>query len=142
MEITTSLFQATSQNVPPTKQAKEGVYFSEILAGYQSANTIGAETNSVLAETVFAMNTSKGEQSINLDDYLTPGPQAAGVNLDDIALLLPSAHNIDTLAKYSQEKFKGLLEEYDIPSPPATIEFDSHGQLVLPADYPYSAQLK
>jgi len=142
MEITKSLFQTTYQNVPPTRQAKESVYFSEILAGYQSANIIGAETKTVSAEAVFAMNTSQGEQNINLDDYLTPGPQPPGVNLDDVALLLPSAHNIDTLAKYSQEKFKGLLEEYDIPLPPATIEFDSHGQLVLPADYPYSAQLK
>ena len=143
MEVTNTAFQAHSQNIQQqTTKLKDNNSFSEILAGYQSTTTVSrAEKSS--ANAVYAMNTSHGDQQeINLDEYLTPGPQSGSVNLGDIPLLLPTAHNIDTLSKYSQKEFKALLEQYDIPSPPETIEFDTHGQLVLPADYAYSAQLK
>lgn len=138
MEITSTTFQTNSQSVAQSNKTTENNTFSEIFANYQSANFVAGNEESSTAA-VFMMNTNKADQEeINLDEYLTPGPVN---NLDDVSLLLPTAHNIDTLSKYSQEEFKQLLEQYNIPSP-ATIEFDNHGQLVLPADYAYSAQLK
>lgn len=142
MEVTNTTFQAHSQNVQQANKSKENNAFSEIFAAYQEKNTV-VEVDKPRANAVFTMNTSQGDQQeINLDEYLTPGPQSSSVNIGDIPLLLPTAHNIDTLSKYSQKEFKALLEEYGIPSPPATIEFDNHGQLVLPVDYAHSAELK
>jgi vancomycin resistance protein YoaR len=89
------------------------------------------------------MDTTKGSLELNLDDYFAPkSPSNKPMNLFDVPLLLPSAHNVDTLAKYSEQKVKDLMQQYNIPKPPATIEFDQQGQLVLPQDYPYAAQLK
>jgi hypothetical protein len=89
------------------------------------------------------MDTTKGNVKMNLDSYFEPmAPSSEPRNLLDIPLLLSTAHNVDTLAKYSEQKFKDLMQQYNIPKPPATIEFDQEGQLVLPSDYPYSAQLK
>jgi len=141
MEVTSTIFKLHSQSVQQSSKPKEGDEFSEILAGYQSVKAVKGEAEQS-SDSLFSMNTSKGDKKINLDEYLTPGPQSTPVNLNDIPLLLPTAHNIDTLSKYSQEELKGLMERYDIPSPPETIEFDNQGQLVLPEDYPYSAQLK
>jgi len=89
------------------------------------------------------MDTNKGSREMNLDDYFAPKSFSnEPVSLFDVPLLLPSAHNVDTLAKYSERKVKDLIQEYNIPKSPATIEFDQEGQLVLRQDYPYSAQLK
>jgi len=141
MEVTNTSFQLHSQGVQQSNQAKAKNEFAEILAGYQSVMPVKKEEEAN-SDAVFSMNTNLGDKEINLDEYLTPGAQSSSVNLMDIPIFLPTAHNIDTLSKYSQEEFKGLLKEYDIPSPPETIEFDNQGQLVLPADYPYAAELK
>jgi len=142
MEVIKSTFQGHSQNVQHSNKPKENNTFSEIFAAYQEKHTV-VEVEKPSAKAVFTMNTSQGDQQeINLDEYLTPGPQSGSVNLGDIPLLLPTAHNIDTLSKYSEKEFNALLEKYGIPSPPATIEFDNNGQLVLPVDYAHSAELK
>ena len=148
MEVTTTNFQTHSQSVQQANNttgnaSNTSTTFSQVFASYQSANAQSTTPEEIKASASFKMNTSKGDQTvINLDEYLTPGVQSTPVNLDDIPLLLPTAHNIDTLSKYSQEQFKDLLAQYDIPSPPATVEFDNHGQVVLPADYAYADQLK
>lgn len=142
MEVTKNTFQVHSQNVQQSNKTKSNNTFSEIFASYQSINPI-AGAKEIDSDTVFSMNTNKGNtEKINLDEYLTPGPRSSSVNLDDVSLLLPSAHNIEVLSKYSQEEFKKLLVQYDIPSSPETIEFDNHGKLVLPDDYAYSEKLE
>ena len=73
---------------------------------------------------------------------LAPKPHLASIDLKDIPLLLTTANNIDTLSKYSESQFKDLLQQYNIPSPPATIEFDGEGKLVMPVDYPHSVGLR
>ena len=90
-----------------------------------------------------SMDTNQGHQSMDLDEYFSPNTHSkAPINLLDLPLLLPTAHNVDTLSKYSEGKFKDLLSEYNIPSPPTSIEFDAEGKLVLPKDYPYASELK
>jgi hypothetical protein len=148
MEVTTTNFQINSQSVQQANNtagnaSNTGTTFSQVFASYQSANTQSTTPEEIKESAVFKMNTSKGDQTaINLDEYLTPGPQSTPVKLGDIPLLLPTAHNIEILSKYSQEEFKDLLAQYDIPSPPATVEFDNEGQVILPADYAYADQLK
>ena len=109
--------------------------FAAALKGAQSANTSGPSPSTM------AVDTNHGRHAVNLDDYFSPTPATGPVNLDDVPLLLPSAHNIDTLSRYSEDKFKALLAEYDIPAPPESLEFDAEGKLRLPADYPYREQL-
>jgi len=112
--------------------------FSNIMSSVEAKAT--AETDS---SNLLAMDTNQGHQKVNLDDLFSPiTPSQAPVNLMDMPLLLPTAHNLEVLSKYSEAKFKDLMSEYDIPSPPATIKFDAEGQLVLPDDYPYASELK
>jgi len=112
--------------------------FSQVMSSAESSATIKTDSNKSSS-----MDTNQGHQKLNLDDYFTPhSPSQAPVNIMDIPLLLPTAHNVDTLSKYSEGKFKDLLSEYNIPSPPTSIEFDAEGKLVLPKDYPYASELK
>lgn len=141
MEITNSAFHTQIQGSHQVGNAKSGSDFAQILAGYQPNKTESSK-NEIRSESVYNMNTNQGNNDVNLDEYLTNGPQTTPASLKDVELLLPTAHNVDTLAKYSQEKFKDLLSQYNIASPPETISFDNEGKIVIPADYPYTAQLK
>ncbi|UUO21958.1 hypothetical protein FGD67_01135 [Colwellia sp. M166] len=142
MEIKNTVFQSHSQGVQQSEPLNSNSNFYDIFAAYQEKYAV-EEVEKSNEHAVFNMNTTQGDQQeINLDEYLTPGLQSGSVNLNDIPLLLPTAHNIDTLSKYSQKEFNALLAKYDIPSPPATIEFDTEGKLVLPTDYAYAAELK
>jgi len=137
-----------SQTFFETNQTATKSAGSETFADYmESLQSSEAKKNSAIdkasTEFTFPLDTNKGSREMNLDDYFAPNsPSNEPINLLDVPLLLPSAHNVDTLAKYSERKVKDLMQEYNIPKPPATIEFDQEGQLVLPLDYPYSAQLK
>lgn len=144
MQINTamnSIYQLSSNNDQYSRKAQEGVNFANVMATEQSVAS-SEKNGNVSSSTAYVMDTNQGDQTINLEDYLTPKPVPASVNLMDIPLLLPTAHNIDTLSKFSEEQFKGLLKQYNIPSPPETIEFDGEGKVVLPADYPYATELK
>lgn len=139
-----SLNQLLLETTDTTAKLTSKATFSDYMMALQAtAATKSGDTESVSKELTFSMDTSKGTAEINLDDYFEPKSVSAdSINLLDIPLLLPSAHNVDTLAKYSENKVKELMQQYNIPKPPATIEFDQEGQLMLPKDYPYSAQLK
>jgi len=112
--------------------------FSNVMSTVETKTSVESDPYKSLP-----MDTNQGHQKMNLDDYFSPrAPSQAHVNIMDIPLLLPTAHNVDTLSKYSEGKFKDLLSEYNIPSPPTSIEFDAEGKLVLPKDYPYASELK
>ena len=112
--------------------------FANVMSTVETKASAEADENKATA-----MDTNQGHQKINLDDYFAPRSTShAHLNIIDIPLLLPTAHNVDTLSKYSEGKFKDLLSEYNIPSPPTSIEFDAEGKLVLPKDYPYASELK
>lgn len=91
-------------------------------------------------QSMLSLDTSNGDQKINLDTLFSI--KKGKINLDDVPLLLPTEHNISALSKYSEDQFKALLKEHNIPQPPASIEFDGEGNLVMEADYPYKSELK
>ena len=138
--INQTLFETNQTGVKTAGSAT----FEDYMEAIQSTSAIKDSVVDTSTEFTFSMDTNKGSIEMDLDDYFgTKSPSNEPISLFELPpLLLPTAHNIDTLAKYSEEKFKDLIQEYNIPKPPATIEFDQEGQLVLPKDYPYSSQLK
>ena len=138
--VTNSIYQLSSNDEQYSQTNDQGLSFANVIAATKSEQ-LDNESSANVGE-VFAMDTNHGHNNINLDEYLTPKPHSGPVDLKDIPLLLPTAHNIDTLSKYSEAKFKDLLQQYNIPSPPSTIEFDGEGKLVMPADYPHAAELR
>ena len=148
MQITTqdhiqppSLFASKqAENKPAEKLNSFADYMDALQATASKRVEDSSETS--MKPTV-NMDTNQGSIAMSLDEYFLPKEPATGpINLLDVPLLLPTAHNVDTLANYSEQKVKALMEQYDIPTPPATIEFDQQGQMVLPPDYAYAAQLK
>lgn len=137
--VTNSIYQQATNEDSIVKKHNHNTRFANVMA---AASHLSVGDSNTVPNGVFAMDTSQGHNKINLDEYLNPTPQAGPVDIRDIPLLLPSEHNINTLSKYSEAKFKDLLQQYDIPSPPETIEFDGEGKLKLPFDYPYSAELR
>lgn len=106
--------------------------------GSAAANAAG-ETASDPEKTV--LDTTTGSQEIDIDAYFTP-KTAPGARLSFPPLLLPTAHNIDTLSKHASAKLAQLLADNDIPAAPAEITYGPDGRIHLPADYPYADRLK
>jgi hypothetical protein len=106
------------------------------LLALQEKQNAGQPSQSVI------LSTSKGAQEINLDEYFSPNSQKERINLDDIPLLLPNAENLKALTAHAEERFNKLLEKYNIPHAPEEITYNSEGKIILPADYPYSKELK
>lgn len=138
--VTNSIYQLSSNDDQFSQKTEQSTRFANVIAATTSQQI--SDDASMQHGEMFEMDTNQGHSKINLDEYLTPKPHSGPVDLKDIPLLLPTAHNIDTLSKYSEAKFKDLLQQYNLPSPPATIEFDGEGKLVMPADYPHAAELR
>jgi hypothetical protein len=88
------------------------------------------------AEAEFA--TTKGTMDLNIESYFAP-PSGQDVSLDSVPLLLPNQKNIDALSSYISAHMPGFLADNGIPTPPASITYDTMGKIQLPADYPYAA---
>lgn len=86
-------------------------------------------------------DTNHGAQMLDIEAYFTP-PGSQGVDLDTLPLLMPSRKNIDALSGYVTDHMPGFLADNGIPTPPASITYDTMGQIQLPADYPYAAEFK
>lgn len=86
-------------------------------------------------------DTTKGPMQIDIAACFTP-PMGQSVDLDSIPLLLPSRKNIDALSGYVSGQMPAFLADNGIPTPPASITYDSRGQIQLPADYAYAAEFK
>jgi len=137
-----SISQYKANTSKTSQNTQAGASFSELMSDYQQVDKTEQKDEPSRSST-YKMNTNKGQQQeMDLDEYFSDKPRTGSVNLEDVPLLLPTAHNVEVLSKYSQEQFKGLLQQYNIPSPPSSIEFDDAGQMVLPDDYPYAAELK
>jgi len=89
------------------------------------------------------MVTGKGNINIDLDSYFSNTPATTGfLNINDLPpLLMPSEQNINALTEHVSERFKQLLEDYNIPSAPDKITFDNAGKMQIPIDYPYANEL-
>ena len=136
-----SVYESSFQSsLLQSQQGNSSTAFSDILKMFEAG-----EGNEDAAADKYAnvqMDTNQGRSDFDLDEYFSPSEKSGPVNIEDIPLILPTAHNVDTLTKYSEQKFQSLLAQYNIPAAPAQIEFDQEGNLVLPNDYPYAAQLK
>lgn len=137
---TNSIYQLSANDSQYSQKTEQSTRFANAMATVTSQQT--ADETSAKQGEMFAMDTNQGHNKINLDEYLTPKPHSGTIDLKDIPLLLPTAHNIDALSKYSEAKFKDLLQQYNIPAPPATVEFDGEGKLLFPADYPHATELR
>lgn len=139
--LTTS-YKVANSSLRHITKSTDPLFNSSILAAStsESSQAKGAE-QSTDANAVM-MNTNKGNVEVNLDHYFTKKPAAEGVNLEDIPLLLPTEHNVNRLAGFTERKVKALLAEYNIPEPPKTVSFDQSGELVLPNDYVFKKEFE
>lgn len=134
-------FQTNQQSTKSSSEKSFTDYMESLKSS--TASKVSATEDASVRLTI-SLDTNKGTKEINLDDYLTPkAPSKQAVGFHNLPpLLLPTQHNVDTLANYSEQKMRSLMQEYDIPVPPTTIEFDQEGGIVLPSDYQYASQLK
>lgn len=92
---------------------------------------------------VITLNTDRGSVGIDLNGYFSGDGVSGSLGGKTLPpLLLPSADNIQALAKDVSGQFKSLLTEYGISSAPAQITYDSEGQIQFPSGYAYSDDLK
>ena len=124
-----SIYQQATSEDSLVQKNKYDNSFASVMAETKNHQVLG--DSNAAPNGVFAMDTNQGQSKVNLDEYLNPTPKSGSIDIRDITLLLPTEHNINTLSKYSEAKFKDLLQHYNIPSPPATIEFDGEGKLIL-----------
>lgn len=87
------------------------------------------------------MDTGEGKTELSVDDYFADKPSVQ-TRLLDTPLLVPSAKNIEILSKHASSRFKQMLEDHGIPSPPDTIRYGRNGAMILPENYPYADKLK
>jgi len=136
-----SHIQYSSNLVRNDKSSATGQSFAELFAA-QKQKEADKMTPNLSSGSVQKMDTNQGHSDMDLNNYFSEDYSSGFTDIADIPLLLPTQHNVETLSRYSQARFKELMEQYDIPSPPRTIEYDGHGEMVLPEDYPYAEQLK
>lgn len=93
------------------------------------------------SESVFQVITAAGNRNINLSDYF--GSRQVGQSLLDTSnLLLPNLQNVESLNQYISQSFPEFLRDHNIPEAPESMNFNSRGELVLPADYAHADALK
>jgi len=90
------------------------------------------------------LNTDKGTLDIDLDQYFSGEKPPTGFsNLKALPpLFLPSAQNIKALSTHASSRFKQMLSDYNIPAASQSMAYGTSGEMHLPANYPYAAELK
>ncbi|MBN3561401.1 hypothetical protein [Aliamphritea spongicola] len=112
-------------------------------SGQSETVSVSAQAREISAsQAVYTMETGAGRKDVDLDRFFNPGSHLKDGVLDTGALLMPNAENVKALQQHISQRFPDFLAANNIPEPPAKIEYDSQGQIVLPADYPYAEQLK
>lgn len=102
------------------------------LAASQSASQVKTAATAVF-------NTNKGDVELDIEECFSPNHKAFSGGIDSLPpLLFPTENNISALAEHVSNTMPGLMSDYEIPIAPETIQYDTHGQLVLPNDYPYA----
>jgi len=92
------------------------------------------------AEDVYPLDTGKGEENLSLGTYFSGGYSSPTLSLE--GLLMPSEKNVQALQDHISIVFPDFLAEHGIPKAPDSIRYDSSGNMILPADYPYTDELK
>lgn len=90
------------------------------------------------------MDSAIGAAQIDLNKYFSQEPNGLRIkSIDDLPpLLLPSADNIKALKTHASSQLKQMLQDNSIPLAPEKISFDAAGEMLLPADYPYTRELR
>jgi len=100
---------------------------------------LAAEADSTQTARTAMFDTDQGSVEIDIEAYFRP-PSGGFSELPP--LMMPSPANIKALGDYVSQKMPGFLSANGIPSPPASVEYDTRGEIRLPADYPYAEQFK
>ncbi|WP_374328431.1 hypothetical protein [Azonexus sp.] len=100
---------------------------------------LAAESNASTSARTATFDTNQGSVDIDIEAYFQPPP---GGFTELPPLLLPSPANIQALGDYVSQEMPGFLAANGIPEAPASVSYDRHGLLQLPADYPYVEQFK
>ena len=125
-----------SQSQPVAKPAASAADTVSISA---AARQLAAAQGASTATDLF--DTDQGSRDLDIDAYFTPSPGKRALG-DLPPLLLPSRNNIDALTDHISTVLPQFLAQNNIPSAPASITYDSHGEMQLPADYPYAEEFK
>lgn len=114
---------------------------STISAAAKARLAAESDTTSSTGSSLF--DTSQGTEHLDVDAYFSYLSSGASVSSGSLPpLLLPNGRNVQTLADHLSRKLPGFLAEHGIASPPSRITYDERGNIQLPADYPYAAELK
>lgn len=105
----------------------------------QAARDLLAAENASVAARTASFDTDQGSVEIDLEAYFQPPP---GGFATLPPLMLPSPANIQALSNYVSQEMPAFLAANGIPAAPASVSYDSQGQVQLPADYPYAEQFK
>ena len=81
-----------------------------------------------------AYDTDRGTLQLDIDAYFTP-PAQSGATFELPPLLSPSPRNIAALREHVSAVMPQFLAQHGIAAPPASIEYDNYGKMILPADY-------
>ena len=135
---------STAQSVSDIAQSNVSTTVSISPEARAAAASLAANNTPATPSNTVMLNTSDGEKNIDIDAYFNPSASAAGWSDGKSLppLLLPSAENINALAKDASSRLKAFLAANNIPSAPSSISYDENGQIQLPTDYQYSDQLK
>ena len=124
--------QAAANPLPRNEQGAES---------HDRSNRISALGQTVsAADDVYPLDTGKGEENLSLGTYFSGGYSSPTLSLE--GLLMPSEKNVQALQDHISRVFPDFLAEHGIPKAPDSIRYDSSGNMILPADYPYTDELK
>lgn len=101
----------------------------------------GEENNVKSAHNSALLQTNLGEMMLDIETYFSPR-QSTEPTFQLPPLLLPSQQNVDSLSHHISMVFPDFLADHNIPNAPDKITYDTEGKMELPADYPYSQELK
>lgn len=135
-----SAFAATASSTASAATFTDMTTISQTARDLFAAQSYAATTSGNGATAIF--ETDQGPKNLDIDAYFTPSTNTCKSLSTLPPLLLPNQNNIDALTKHISATFPQFLAQNNIPSTPASITYDSNGQIVLPEDYAYAAQFK
>jgi hypothetical protein len=82
-----------------------------------------------------------GGQKLNIDAYFNASVDNKSLNVPPL-LLPPSLNNVNALSTHISSAMPQFLQDNHIPVAPASMNYDSQGQIELPSDYQHAEAFK
>lgn len=137
---------SSCQKREPAASSANPAYTVEISSAARDLFAVQANAPAGLgSDTTALFDTSQGAINLDIDAYFSGDQKSNGAatSLQSLPpLLLPSRKNVAALTDHISGVFPQFLAANHIPAAPASITYDSAGQMQLPADYPYATELK